>query len=240
MYDNVALLKPDGCHLGYVSLKRASWYIRKDLGEYIQPSTLRLKFEPKEHTDSSNYALEVKMNKCVVCGTTEELSKHHIVPYSFRKYMPYAYKSRNMFDVLCVCRSCHNRYHTVADKFIKDMYLVFGINETESKKYKKLAKMAKALHNHWDKIPPRVREENLLTLGENFGYTIRANLTEIIRFSELKLNSMARVEQTLVIEFEREFGLRHFVKMWRKHFIQTSKPKFLSQEWLNEIDAIRM
>ena len=92
LYHNCYLQAPDGDTLCTCDRKKAEWYISKNLGELVQedPFTVKLKFEPSGRAlgEVGKYYTQVKVNQCVVCGTTEKFVRKNVVPREYRKYFP--------------------------------------------------------------------------------------------------------------------------------------------------------
>lgn len=90
-YHNMTMLSPSGRVLCRCGPKKVNWYLSRGLAKVIseQPLTIQLNFEPAgngEHGDA--YQLSEKHNNCVVCGRDDYNTKHHIVEYEYRQYMP--------------------------------------------------------------------------------------------------------------------------------------------------------
>lgn len=62
--------------------------MNRDLVDIVSddPPTVRFKFLPNGpgHVEDEYY-LTTKVNRCVVCGTTHGLNRHHVLPYCFRR-----------------------------------------------------------------------------------------------------------------------------------------------------------
>lgn len=116
MYQNCVIQNKDGTFLCYCNKKKIRWYIKKGIADEIDEHTIRLRFEAKGSGSKDNpFYNQPRDNKCVVCGTTEDITKHHVVPLSFRKHLDIEYKSSKHHDVLPVCRTCHDEYEKQAD-----------------------------------------------------------------------------------------------------------------------------
>ena len=110
-YSNVLLTAPDGTRLATVGHDRAEWYLSRDLGIEVPTQepyarTIQLKFEPKGRPVSTR-GLHVKETRCVVCGTTEGLTLHHVVPRLIRKSFPEKDSNRQHLWCLLLCESHH-------------------------------------------------------------------------------------------------------------------------------------
>ena len=92
LYHNCYLQAPDGDILCTCDRKKAEWYVSKELGQVVNddPFTVRLKFEPSGRAlgEVGQYYTQVKLNQCVVCGSTDKFVRKNVVPREYRKYFP--------------------------------------------------------------------------------------------------------------------------------------------------------
>lgn len=113
LYDNTILQAPDGEVLSTIDIKKAKWYLDKNLATLISsdPFTVRLTFEPAGRNvgDAGQYYATPKDNFCVVCGKSNSYIRKYIVPREYRKFFPAVMKSHTSHDVLLLCPDCHQR-----------------------------------------------------------------------------------------------------------------------------------
>lgn len=123
MYDNIIMRCPRGEVLSTISIKKANWYIRKNLADWetAEETSIRLLFEPNtkriintEQTRLVAYNQSIKKNCCVACGSDQDYRRHYIVPYAYRARFPPQFKTHMPHDVVILCPSCHNRAQTAA------------------------------------------------------------------------------------------------------------------------------
>jgi hypothetical protein len=123
MYDNILMKCPRGDVLSTVSLKKANWYIRKNLAEWetSAETSIRLLFQPNtnrsidtEQTRLVKYNQSIKQNCCVACGCDKDYRRHYIVPYAYRARFPPEFKTHMPHDVVILCPTCHVRAQTAA------------------------------------------------------------------------------------------------------------------------------
>ena len=101
MYDNISMHAPDDRFVCTVSLKKARWYIKKELadacpfaeGESLSKITLRFHPDKSELEGKSEeqvkFQQRVKKNICVVCGSDSgQYMRHYIVPSTLRHWFP--------------------------------------------------------------------------------------------------------------------------------------------------------
>src|ERR1017187_3123339 len=111
-YSNCKIFEPSGKLMCVNSEKKGLWYVNKTGAEIMKVNAdgtlaeIKLTFQPKGEGFPSNdkFGLSVQETRCVVTGSkdTTILTKHHIVPISYRKHFPLEYKSRNHHDVVFI------------------------------------------------------------------------------------------------------------------------------------------
>src|SRR5579859_1000680 len=108
--DNWKVLHPSGVHMFTTNRRKAQWYLNRDKAVIVEENTIQLTFMPKGMGFGQDeiFGLTPRINRCVVCGCEENMTRHHVVPYHYRKFMPVDYKSRNHHDVVLICRKHHN------------------------------------------------------------------------------------------------------------------------------------
>jgi hypothetical protein len=210
----------------------------------ITPRSRKIKFnfEPKEEGNKGDrYSLSKKKNKCVVTGSKvlESLTTHHITPYCYRKYFPEEYKSANSHDVVPIRSNEHYDYERVADelklKLAKKYKAPLEGSSTINHTLFYAIKSAHAIKSHGDKIP----KDNLEMHKEKIrAYTGKKNVTQKIienliqiRYDEAK---KMKPHGEIVVEklmLEGPDAMQKFVEMWRQHFIDTMKPKYMPKHW---------
>src|SRR5271166_1799420 len=91
LYDNCCVYSIDGALLFKSNKKRALWYVERNLATVLKedPFEIKLNFITKGlgHKDDPFY-LQSRDNICIVCGSEAELTRHHIVPFCFRRFFP--------------------------------------------------------------------------------------------------------------------------------------------------------
>ena len=76
-------------------------------------------------------------NKCVCCGQSTNLTRHHVVPYMYRKNFHNKFKDHSHHDVLPVCYECHRKYELEADNYKLELAYQYGVPiNIESMSYK--------------------------------------------------------------------------------------------------------
>lgn len=238
-YQNCEVLHPDGNLMFRCSSKKANWYLKRNLATKLkdEPLVVQLTFAPNGngHMDDP-YHLQVMENKCVVCGGLEDLTRHHIVPYCYRKFFIDELKNHRAYDVMALCSSCHHEYETQANilkEAIGQEYGMpvggLGIKYDEACARAKTA--AHAILTHGSRIPQprlddlyeRVRSylgrepttDDLQKVGERNLYDFR----DYVHHGRYVVSKIPAD------------GIEEFIRKWRRHFLETMQPKFMPKNW---------
>lgn len=245
LYDNCLVRNTDGEMMFYCATKRANWYLDRNLAIKLNddPLEVQLTFEPKGKGHlGDDFYLQPKKNICIVCGTSENLTRHHIVPMAFRRYMDLSVKNHDCYDVVLLCVECHERYEVEAHK-LKTILAkeydapVHGVymNKDAFVAAERVNKDARTLLKHSDKIPAE-RKEFLLnriktSLGRDdidlaaiAGMSVIPDVRTQGEIIVAALNNHVRADSTLT-------NLDGFLYRWRRHFIDSMKPKYITDGW---------
>jgi len=212
---------------------------------------IQLSFEPKDEGNRGDkYSLSKKKNKCVVTGSKvlRNLTTHHITPHEYRKYMPEIYKSANSHDVVVIQSNNHYEYELEADKLKLELAKKYDAPINGHKEVNHLLfyaiKSAKALDSYIDEIP----EKNIEIHKEKIrAYSGKKRVTKKL-ISELANTSFKEANRVrshgeIVVEkvmLGGDEAMQEFVEMWRKHFIDTVKPKYMPKHWDIKRSAARL
>jgi hypothetical protein len=173
------------------------------------------------------------------------LTKHHVVPYQYRKHFSEKKKTHTHFDVLCVCGKCHDEYETKATLLNKALAEEFDIDLSEpmdddEKRFLKVLSYVNALQKYSDSIPSERVEVMLDFISDWNGSKITLfDLDELSDtfdgMSNVKKGAYAPGGKILKSWLEKNNDNIHdFIVMWRQHFLDETHPKFLSKHWLEE------
>ncbi|ESO93138.1 hypothetical protein LOTGIDRAFT_119943, partial [Lottia gigantea] len=245
LYHNCQLEAPDGQMLCTCDVKKAQWYIMKDLGYKVKddPLTVRLKFEPSGRPESeNNYYLQFKDNMCVVCGRSESYIRKFIVPQEYRKFFPYHIKAHTSHDVLLLCPSCHQISSQNDSEFrltlVEECSAPLGAGSssksTQDHELQKIKGAAKALVLNKDKIPEKRVEVLESVVKEFFNVEELSDdlLHEAMDMDIRVFNASYVPHAQKVVEYMKKHGgLLEFEKRWRKHFVEKMKPNYLPPFW---------
>jgi hypothetical protein len=205
-----------------------NWYISRGLAEIISqtPPSFMLKFKPKGVGSIPGGPL-VRKNICVVCGCSDNLTKHHVVPKCYIKYYPREHKERNSKDILVMCRKHHAEYETKAYELRQEMAVEFDapIENWVDTEFIMAAKALSALVTYGDKIP---QERAECLNGRVYKYLKKTGTTKLDLMS-YSFNQESHSKK-VVTEICRD-GIIDFSNRWRRHFIETMRPQYLPDDW---------
>lgn len=253
-YQNCAFYGPDDELMFRCSRKRAAWYLKRDLAEVIseEPLRLRLKFEPQGRGHAGNlYYLSQKVNRCVVCGAEEHLTKHHVVPSCYRRFFPEKIKSRTSYDVFLVCVKHHEEYEAHAWRFKCELGAEYEVpmaapkespREAFDKDLMRACRAANALARYGFQIPEGRKEqlrESLIDYVEENESVEEAiqRLAKILEDGYHKKRKSLNIEVNFGAEVvARVSDVQEFIRRWRRHFVTAMNPKFLPEHWKIEKD----
>jgi hypothetical protein len=99
-------------------LRRKRFYLKKGFAIQLDDDTLRFIDDTTERKLKELYAeglspffMEVKNDRCVVCGKDHNLTRHHVVPQRHKRKIPIEMR-RRISNILFVCVECHHHYET--------------------------------------------------------------------------------------------------------------------------------
>lgn len=245
LYGNWLMLAPDGTELCRCNEKKYRWYTSRGLAKQIEGgNTFQLNFWPKglghSGSSTSSYYLGEKKNVCVVCGTSEGLTKHHVVPTFYRKHFPTEIKGRSSHDLVLICEDDHYKYEIEASKLSLEIALETGVSvdagiphPIEGKHNWRLGGLINALY-HYQNIPaPRI-EEIKQTITKILGHEPSASELEELRLLRppKAVKIIEKSHGYLVTKLLNDRGeLPEFIRRWRRHFIKHAQPKHLPVGW---------
>ncbi|XP_058805451.1 exonuclease 3'-5' domain-containing protein 2 [Phymastichus coffea] len=225
------------------------------------PLTVRLKFEPSGRASGEvgKYYTQVKVNQCVVCGASDKFIRKNVVPREYRKYFPLVMKSHQSHDVLLLCPSCHEvsnfqdlhlrrKLSEMCDAPLSGPLL--RSEESIPKGWKMLQSAVKVLRDGVSLPYERRKELEIYIMKFTGQKEITAGFLNVLheqlaekifqknlQKKSLKKNIPAQVKNQphglkVVQYFEKkDGGLVELEKLWREHFLDTMKPKFLPDLW---------
>lgn len=238
IFENCLIQAPDGINLSRCSVKKLQWYLDNRLATLVgdNPPTIRLNFEPsgREGIDDP-LLLAGKPNLCVVCGTVDNLTRHHIVPYCFIRHMKLEYKLDTFRDIYPLCEPCHQKYEKESFEKKKEMAAKLGITvnglPTEQlRQVWRVRSWAATLLKHGHLIPPSRKTELLAFVREHLK---KNDVTEsdLEFLSNQKITEVPEYTSFSKLVAENVDNYDDFAKKWREHFVQTMNPQFMPEVW---------
>lgn len=234
LYGNCQVFSPDGHLMFRCNDKKANWYLHRGLASIIneEPLSIKLSFSPNGLGNHDKpFGLNEMHNKCVVCGTEEFLTRHHVVPICYRKFFPLNMKSHNFHDVLSLCMDCHDSYERKADVLkseLADRYEA-SLNGIYTKDIDliKIIKKCNTLLRDTSSIPENrvneMKKEVRKYLGRDY------TNEDLIEICSSQTMNVEKTHGQIVIE--KTDDIQEFIEMWRKHFIENNDCKFLPDNW---------
>lgn len=235
-YANVLLMGQDGKHLSTISYKKAKWYLVKNLAVEVTPPSpypkaLQITFQHKQKAEAEKWDLNISNNQCVMCGTKEELTLHHIVPRVIRRYLPFEVKGHSREWCVLLCEPCHNHVELVSQPIYKKDFPKYSACTDDMDMSLRVIKSKCNLH----RIPSQ-KLQQMLSLSS---YKSIEEVPELTSADKRMNHSYRSVAQLRLIEewahkFVEEQGGVKGVHRYFFNLFLTFKPKHLP-DWFDEL-----
>lgn len=218
--------------------KKINYYLRRKLVTKIDDKVYQLTFTPAGVGWKGDWDyLQPRANVCVVCNSSGHLTRHHVVPRCYLKYL-HETKSHAHYDILPLCELCHVAYEEHADALkakLAEQYnapadgVVDQDLKLKIKGHNQATGYIKTLKNHASKIPPDKISYLLNVIREEFkDCSITLQTLPDPKFSKLYKAKIATHAKLVIDQITDDVA---FIKMWRNHFITTMNPQYLPQGW---------
>lgn len=240
IYGNYLVLSDTGAEMFRCLQKKADWYLSRNLAKVVSenPPIVQLTFKPKkEGWNGDSYYLSPKFNRCVQCGKEdlETLTRHHIVPFFYRKFMPLEVKESSPIDIVPLCCEHHADYELKADELKCELSKKYNAPiHNKMSPHKKMIKEVRSIAylklNSWDFVPldkQKTLNEVLFRYFKREDYS-REDLVKVTKLVYKGINPEQEHAQIVMSQIE---DLQSFVEMWRTHFMECVKPKFMPEGW---------
>jgi exonuclease 3'-5' domain-containing protein 2 len=221
------LLDRNGRLISWCSKKKKDWYLQEGIVKPVGDDAIQFLVETavdfrEKHPEALSYK-----DCCVVCGTKEGLSSHHVVPYSFVEFFTNDWKDYCEHDVVYLCVKCHNKYEKSSHQFRMELLKKYGVSAA----YDRIKGQAIAAANtiRKRKVPNNVKEK---LLGRIVRYLNKTQITDQDIKAVSKLKLVEKEEDRPSAQLVRNLtDIGEFCALWRDHFIKTMKPKHLTKGW---------
>lgn len=167
-----------------------------------------------------------------------------MIPDEFRRNFPLDLKSHHSHDLVLLCAKCHEDYETEATNYKKELGKIYnipinGTGRVEDFSLKGIQKEASALLKNKDNSKfPKERRELMTKNIKNFLKKDKIedkDLEYILNIPSVDTSNYLTFGECLVEKIagkEKDVDkIEEFSIMWRQHFIDTMKPKYLNPYW---------
>ena len=127
-YGNALILSQTGKPLCTLNRKRIEWYLKRGLAEEVippegYPRAIQLNFKAKlDIRNPKSYELAIIRTECVLCGSKDKLTIHHVVPQCIRKLFPLHEKARARQWCVLLCVKCHKNVEDITQAVYRNNY----------------------------------------------------------------------------------------------------------------------
>jgi exonuclease 3'-5' domain-containing protein 2 len=236
-YENCEQLDQEGRFLSFINKKRADWYVNRGLAKVLshEPYRISLTFPPAGQGRREDPFYQVQReNVCVVCGTEESLTRHHVVPQTFRKHFPEEFKANANHDVLAACETCHRAYCVFEEELKVELAKKHDLSLTGAPlgipaHIQKAASLAQTASARWDSMGTKGKERiaaSFLFLFSSAGPTPDEMKQIVSIHLHQQTSSFGKAIANLY-----EDDLNSLASLWRNHFVETMDPQHLPKFW---------
>lgn len=224
LYGNYKVYHPKGHLMFYCDKKKYNWYLSRDLAFVLpdEEKSIKLTFEPKGDGEMPQFLTSQRENICVVTGTSDYLTKHHVIPTQYRQYFPEVYKSKNSNDVVAMCDEEHQKYERIADVYKNELINLYITPEEfeYNRMLEYITKISNTL-NLYEHLIPSDRVADLYNRLDKFLNKLGVVIDEVKDLDTININE-------LIVE---RAGVEKLIIDWKNHFIQHANPQFLPDWW---------
>lgn len=233
---NIEIFSKEGDFLFHANEKKLNWYLSRNLAKENQsaPGSYCLTFTPKRknlYETDDPYLFQKIENKCVVCGTENDLKKHHVFPRCFGRHLSSKQKEQlrkyATHDILIVCLDCHEKYEIEACKIKNYIIEKYGkLHKSDLKSYR-VCCLLNSMKNAPDEVKTNLELKARLILND-----LKTPLTELLEtYKNIKYARGNNEPFKLYLSKMTENELEDYIKFWREHFVEKTGAKFLPELW---------
>jgi len=237
-YDNCLMLDPKGKSIFRCLKKKIYWYVNRNLAKIVKkenPLTAQLLFFPKGSGHlGDNFFLHPRINRCVVCGITEKLTRHHIIPHCYVKFIALEFRRNNSYDVMMMCAQHHGEYEEQARSLKAELAEQYdaplhGIGGGRIPGRFRAKAFISTLIDYGNQIPSYRIQEMLDSISKTLGYD-KLSLEDLKTLPEFAYSTKPKTHHGEIVLLQID-DLDNFVILWRNHFLKTMQPKYLPKHW---------
>ncbi len=223
---------------------KIEFYLSNKLAEWRDHCSIRLLFQPKGlgHSKSQKqFFMQERENRCSVCGSSELLSRHHIIPACYRKWFTDK-KNLNYHDIVPLCLDCHLQYEKhcayklkrrLAHKFKAPIngLPMNGEHYLDCVTGRHMVCNARSLVRHRQKMPAdriKVLEDKLTDF---LGHQPNQQELEVLAESRKYNGRHLMLTHGKKVISHIQDQQQQFSRIWRKHFMRSMRPEYLPDHW---------
>jgi len=239
LYSDIKVYSQEGKLLFRCGEKKARWYLKRNLAQkkLFKRKAIQLKFEAGGLGDPPEILAIKRKNQCAECGCKKlnVLSKHHIVPYSFRRHMD---SDRQSILVIPLCFNCHDTYEAKANKLRKEICTRYNVIMHKTIKLSEKQKIINKIHKMEETYLSKKQEiplaaiESILNKIEKYKEKY-FNLTgehftgnEKVLHNESSYDYSEAVARTL----KTQEDVKEFERIWINHLLEHFELKYLDSK----------
>lgn len=225
-YDNFEIYHPVTEKLMcFCSKKRARWYLRNGLANKIGEKQIKLTFIPNGHGEPEELLIK-RNNVCVVSGSTEKLTKHHVVPTQYRQHFPKRFKDKNSFDLVLLNRDKHDEYESHATELKNRLFNDYVTEDIRE------------IYLDWNQgrgIYNCIHGPNFVKVPEPRQVWMELKL-EAIKIKRNWTDDIFKIKEFFAVKNYNKhlvdiLGPEKLMVLWKLHFLKFANPKHLPSWW---------
>lgn len=236
-YGNIEIYSPGNDLMFITNQKKLNFYLKKELAEKIGDKKYRLLFEPKGigHGERNKELLTQRANQCCCCGNKDLLTmtRHHIVPTRFRKFLPDNIKGFNHRYVIMLCIDCHEEYGYFENDLnneLAEQYNVPTLRECNNQIHveKRIITGLADSILFKDRIPEERKEELKLEFKKRTG--LEPTEDNLYKVRKRKYEPVAPDHNFGKLIVDKLKNIYDFQQMWLEHFVSTMQPLYMPDD----------
>lgn len=233
-YSNIIVISKNGNPLSTISEKRANWYLKKNLAVEVPaptpyPKAIKINFDHNCETNPRQFDLLIVNDQCAICGKTEDLTLHHIIPYVLRKHFPSESKCYSREWCVLLCVDCHGIAELKTQPLYKRKFPA-GIKNRNTNIILQEIKDSGNIH--------KVKAERLKWLLEKSDYKSIEEIPPLSVSRKEKHEYVSKMHKEAISKWAKDFIDKHDgIKGVKKYFgniFLSLNPKFLPDEHIKE------